>query len=737
RNPPPTVLSVFLFSCPHPVPSTVTSLQVDNLHTTRSLQVSWQEARGVADSYSLQVLDDRGGLVVNSSKAKGHTQHRFDGLTPGKKYRVLVQTVSGGVHSLAVSAEARTRPAAVTDLSVKANTTTTLSFCWSPPEGEFEYYDFFLYKGDDTLQERRRSQPSSQQCTFQGLRPGAAYRMVVVTRSGEQTNDSAVSARTVPAVVTSLKAQSGNRSDSLWVSWDRPRGELSRYLLSLYDPNGSQRAEEQLGSEGTEYIFSDLVPGRLYQAVVLSCSGDLTNRASALGRTAPRSPTSFLFGGITNTSLEITWSGPIGSDYDDFDLQWTPRDQLSIFNPYHTRTSGSRILRGMYPGRLYSFSLRTVSGATQPGATPTYSQPVHKSIRTKPEPVHGLHCRPQSSTSISCSWGPPNSDYDSYSIECLHQDSRTLVYSQRTGRDSTVYFITQLEPHKYYTVCVKVISDSMTSEAARDSVVTMIDRPPVPPISMRVNQKMTLVTRSSIFFTFNCSWFSDVNGAIKFFTVVVTESEDTENVQPMQQHPLPSYLDYKSNISIKSYQTSYFPSRCTEGPDSSSLTFDITVGTGMDSLGGTCDHKDKDLGSESTTDLQFFCDGPLKPKTAYRLSVRAFTQLFDEDKDGGGALPLYADTYLSLPVVTNADPLSGVIEGISAGMFLIAMMVAVTVLLVCRQKTRRGPLPVGQHTRRFIHSIDRWIGPASDILQLLYQTIVMNKELSQKARLFV
>lgn len=71
---------------------------------------------------------------------------------------------------------------------------------------------------------------------------------------------------------------------------------------------------------------------------------------------------------------------------------------------------------------------------------------------------------------------PPEADYDSYTIECLHQDSQTLVYSRRTGRDSSAYVITQLEPHKHYTVSVKVISAGTTSEEARGSVVTMIDR---------------------------------------------------------------------------------------------------------------------------------------------------------------------------------------------------------------------------------------------------------------------
>ncbi|XP_029289713.1 receptor-type tyrosine-protein phosphatase beta [Cottoperca gobio] len=674
------------------VPSAVTGLQVEDLLSTRSLQVSWQEALGVSDGYVLQLLDDR-GLVINSSQPSGHTRLRFDRLTPGKKYRVLVQTTSGGVHSPGVSAEAWTRPAAVTDLSIKVNTTTSLSFHWSPPDGEFDVYEIFLYKSDNSLQERRRGQSSSQQCSFQGLRPGAPYRMVVVTHSGEQSNQSAVWARTVPAAVLSLQTHCGNQSDALWVNWDRGGGDLSGYLLCLYDPDGTQPPGQQLGSEVTKFVFSGLVPGRLYRAEVLSLSGELSNRASALGRTAPRPPTSFLFGGVTNTSLEITWSGPLNSDYDDFDLQWTPQDRLSVINPYHSRTSGSRILRGMFPGRLYTFSLRSISGATEPreaaehgGATPTFSTPIHNSIRTKPERVHSLHCRPQSSTSISCSWGPPEADYDSYTIECLHQDSQVLVYSRRTGKDATGYLITQLEPHKRYSVSVKVISDHTTSEEARDSVVTMIDRPPVPPLSTRVSDRSTVVSMSSIFFKFNCSWFSDVNGAIKFFTVVVTESQGVGEEHPEQQHPLPSYLQYKSNSSIKSYQTSFFPSKCS---DSSSHSFELSVGTGMDSLGGSCHCRDPELEpADSNTGLDQFCDGPLKPKTAYRLSVRAFTQLFDEDKKDLSS-SLYSDTYLSLPVVTEAEPLSGVIEGVSAGMFLILMMVGVTALLVCIQKSRK------------------------------------------------
>lgn len=67
-------------------------------------------------------------------------------------------------------------------------------------------------------------------------------------------------------------------------------------------------------------------------------------------------------------------------------------------------------------------------------------------------------------------------DFDSYIVECLRQETRTMVYSQRTGQNTSSYIITHLEPHKRYSVSVKVMSEQTTSEEARDDTVTMIDR---------------------------------------------------------------------------------------------------------------------------------------------------------------------------------------------------------------------------------------------------------------------
>uniref|UniRef100_A0A672L275 protein-tyrosine-phosphatase n=1 Tax=Sinocyclocheilus grahami TaxID=75366 RepID=A0A672L275_SINGR len=662
------------------VPSSVTALQVENQRSTSSLLVSWQAGGGVYDSYRLQLLDDRGTLVSNSSQTAEASQHNFRQLTPGKKYCVVMQTISGGISSKNVTTEGRTCPATVNNLSILSNTTTSLSFRWDLPDGEFDGFDVFLYTRDESLHDQKTGMVNMQDCSFQNLQPGTLYKVVVLTRSGDQTNDTSIWARTVPAAVTYLRADSRRSSESLWLSWKQAGAEVSSYTLLIYNPDGTQQAEQSLGPESRSYTFQRLVSGRLYQAVVLTHSGDLTNRATTTGRTDPRPPVSFSFGEITNTSLEITWSSPEITDYDDFDLQWSPRDHLSVFNPYHSPTSGNRILKGMYPGRQYNISLRTVSGAGTNNTT--YSFPVYRSIRTKPERVQSLHCRPQNSTAICCSWSPPEADFDSYTIECLRKDSQRMVYSQRTLKENTVYLIKDLEPHKQYIVSVKVISDSMTSEAVMENVVTMIDRPPLP--STRVDENTVQVTKSTIFFQFNCSWFSDINGVVKFFTIIVTESDDSEHQQPYQLHPLPSYLDYRSNSSVKAYQTSFFPSHCDESQNTVQ-EFEICLGSGMESLGGRCDQKPS---TDASQRQAIFCDGQLKPKTAYRLSVRAFTQLFDENHEEFLS-PLYTDTYLSKPFMTDAEPLSGVIEGVSAGLFLIATMLGLIVLLICRQKVHK------------------------------------------------
>lgn len=93
----------------------------------------------------------------------------------------------------------------------------------------------------------------------------------------------------------------------------------------------------------------------------------------------------------------------------------------------------------------------------------------------EPDKIQHIRCRPQSSTAVSCSWTPPDSDYNGYDVECYHRDKKELVYSRRIEKGLVQHIIKDLEPDKKYLVAIKVISDTMTSDAVEDSVLTMID----------------------------------------------------------------------------------------------------------------------------------------------------------------------------------------------------------------------------------------------------------------------
>ncbi|KAM9335025.1 receptor-type tyrosine-protein phosphatase beta [Symphorus nematophorus] len=687
-------------------PAAVTALQADNDHTTHSLTVSWERPVGVYDGYSLQLLDEAGGIVANRSASVESRSERLEGLTSGKWYRVRMVTLSGGVPSLEATAEGQTRPAAVSNLTVTSSNTSSLSFSWRRSDGQVDIYDLSLYSVTEATANHRpeaagsrkehhqmvgelvdlqKVGPAADSCVFSGLQAGRLYRLQVVSWSRGMSSDSSVLARTVPSSVSSLEVQSSGRTDRLTVSWLYGEGSWSSYQVVLYDVSGATLGAQTLGAEHTSHLFTGLIPGRLYRAEVITHSGELTNEISALGRTSPDPPTHLsVKQGPTNDTIKLSWSGPASGDYDSFILQWTPLDRLSVTQTHLT----GHIVGGMFPGRQYNFTVATISGGGATAGPMVQSQPIQRSVRTSPSPLKYIHCFPLSSSSLSCSWSPPLADFDSYEVECRRHDDGELTSALRLAGGVTAVTLDHLEAYRKYSVTVRVSSAGQTSPPATHTTVTMIDRPPVPPTSVRVSERSSKVTASSILFRFNCSWFSDANGAVRYFTVIVAESDANEMLQPEQRHPLPSYRDYISNSSVRAYQTAYFSSRCPQDADTSAgQVVEVNLGAGGDRLGGTCDHyHDDDLYLSDS--YGGFCDGPLKAKTSYRLSVRAFTRLFDENHREF-LQPLFTDTFLSSPLRTHAEPLGGVVEGLSAGMFLIGMMVAVVSLLVYRQRLRK------------------------------------------------
>nr|ACN64933.1 protein tyrosine phosphatase [Danio rerio] len=651
-------------------PSTVTGLRADNELSTHSLLVSWNSAVGVHDGYRLWLLDDGDTNIHNASVPPASRHHLFENLTPGRRYKAHVRTLSGTAESKDVVAEGQTRPSAVSALHVCSNTSSDLSFCWASAVGWVDGYELYLYDRDETLHYHRTLGSDALGWSFTLLQPGTRYKMTITSKGGKLSNQSSVWAHTAPASVPELHVENQGQTDSLLLSWTPAPGGLTGYSVTV------DGREQRVGPEVTQVVFHSLVAGRLYLATVQTWSEDLSNSTTAVGRTVPAAPSSVSVS-CSGGSVDMKWHVPDTGDYEDFEVTWFPQDTLYIS---HLRPT-QRILEGLHPGRLYNISLCTVSGKRH--SPVTYSCPVYHTIRTPPLPAPSIHCFPLSSTSVSCSWTPPHSDFDGFVVQCHRQGSGKAVYTHTLGNHTLSQRFDRLEPFKNYTIYVAVMSGDKQSSTVKNSVITMIDRPPVPPVTVRVNEHSAVITHFTIRFKFNCSWFSDANGAIRYFTIIATESNDVDNGLPEQRHPLPSYLDYRQNHSIKAYQTGYFHSTCAEGSDGKVQVFEINLGAGMKHLGGACK-----LDPESIQHGSHLCDGPLRSRTSYRLSVRAFTQLFDEE-NREFPHPLYTDTYLSLPLLTQSAPRSGLTGGITAAMFLITMVLALTALLIYRKRAHK------------------------------------------------
>uniref|UniRef100_A0A8C4R8J1 protein-tyrosine-phosphatase n=1 Tax=Eptatretus burgeri TaxID=7764 RepID=A0A8C4R8J1_EPTBU len=631
------------------VPGRVRGLYTDIQYSVNSLTVRWHASIGDVDTYTMHLFGDGGQLLQNVTVPPTVMEHTFRSLTPGMRYTVKVCAVSGELQSNEMKVEGQTVPATVFGLAGKNMGFGELEASWKRAQGHADYYMIQLLLPNGTIIFSNLLSIEITSYLYSGLVPGRTYHLRLFSMSGELfSSPSTQSATTVPGSVTDISVSNKNTTNGLWLAWRDAVGDKDFYEILLKNPDNSLQEKIQTGPQSNQCSFYGLTPGRLYSICIGAHSRHLVNETLTSGRTIPNSPKSVTFSNISTTTANLRWELPVApTDYDGFSINYTPEHPgISIRTiPVKGRrslgssTSTSRFVQGLYPGRYYRFSVQTVSGL----AVQTFSAPSFVFIRTYPKIPVEFRCRPENSTAVSCSWSEPNSELDGYILSCVQTEHGRSTTHYFNRRHYTSFVFKHLEPHKHYNLSLTSYSGKRHSLTAYESVVTMIDRPPLPCSACRVSENYTHVLTTAIHVNISCNWFSEVHGEIKYFSIIVYESGDTRELRPELRETFPSYWDYNSNSSLKTFETRPFPNTCGRGH----RMFSIVVGN--EDSGVVCDQ----------TDSQ--CHGPLKPKTQYRFSVRAFTFL-GKSPDLRGSL--YSDTFYSLPIVTAAEPLwPGMIGG--------------------------------------------------------------------------
>ncbi|XP_078472009.1 receptor-type tyrosine-protein phosphatase beta-like isoform X1 [Lampetra planeri] len=375
--------------------------------------------------------------------------------------------------------------------------------------------------------------------------------------------------------------------------------------------------------------------------------------------------------------MTISW--PTNTwDVDYFTVILNETTNTSVTHTLNVSSSPAT-LTYLVPGSNYSASVVSHSGRN---ATPSDII----SDRTYPATVRDFYCFKYSTENISCSWSLPIGVWSLMYLEVINGNTlmQTVSISNEEPFFITIYpagdpiveqqglgttnrtfaMLGRLNSNTEYQVNITTHSGDLYSETVQGNANTYVGAPPLDPNTVVITTVQNQVTLSSLTVSFSCSWFQNTNGDLKYYTVIVKQSEGTQVESPEKRWPMSTYYD---NGSTDAYQVEdrVYPSECSN----SNSTANVQIGTGR-SNGN-------------------FYDAPLKQNTSYRLSFRVYTYLPNARSIRAGGVAIYTDTLYSPPLRTLAGGIESSVSivGPVVGGLLGALVIIVGgVLLYIRRE---------------------------------------------------
>lgn len=83
------------------------------------MSVRWIAGQGVCDAFSVLLQDEKGLELRNVTLPRVSLKYEFTQLTPGRKYHILIHTMSGGIQSKGVVSLTRTSESFISLFNVK------------------------------------------------------------------------------------------------------------------------------------------------------------------------------------------------------------------------------------------------------------------------------------------------------------------------------------------------------------------------------------------------------------------------------------------------------------------------------------------------------------------------------------------------------------------------------------------------------------------------------------------
>ncbi|XP_035250931.1 receptor-type tyrosine-protein phosphatase eta-like isoform X11 [Anguilla anguilla] len=431
-------ISVYQYTKPERV-----SPAVSNRGTNDTIEVTWKPPLGNVEKYMVNLTSNYGD---NQSMVVSYIvpSPLFSGLTPGRKYTVVVTTISGPFAEDSEPVSCATWPYPILGLNATTINTTVVVLHWHRPQGYQLGYSYRVETSCCMPTPRNQTEKNSMatitdqnsMATITDLIPGTNCSFTVYSQVQNAIEGEPISVYqyTKPERVSPAVSNRGT-NDTIEVTWMPPLGNVEKYMVNLTSNYGDNQ------SVVVSYIvpsplFSGLTPGRKYTVVVTTISGPFAEDSEPVSNaTYPNPPGAIHAEEQTTDSITISWGRPQGMDLGQY--------SFIIFcqphqNGQNESTNNTAVLENLTSGTLYNISVVTV------GPMGYHSSAATAGIYTRPYPILGLNATTINTTVVVLHWHRPQGYQQGY-LYRVETSGCTSAPRNQTEQDSMAT-ITGLTP---------------------------------------------------------------------------------------------------------------------------------------------------------------------------------------------------------------------------------------------------------------------------------------------------
>ncbi|XP_078471874.1 receptor-type tyrosine-protein phosphatase beta-like [Lampetra planeri] len=387
---------------------------------------------------------------------------------------------------------------------------------------------------------------SASNFTFTGLVPGRYYSIsVTVNCTGgsyvsDTVYDSTLTSYTIVTIINKTMT-------SITVSWMTSLPNAYYYWIYMTETI-SGRQIYYLFSFSNTYTLTNLVPGMNYSVYVTAYNGTSSQISDVVMDSTLSSYTLVTITNKTMTSITISCMTSLPNAY--FYWNYMTETMSGYVNYYLYSYSNTYTFTNLVPGRNYSVSVTAYHGSSSQISDVVMD-------RTLPPKVNAS-VLVKTTTTMTISWPTNPWDVD-YFIVILNETTNTSVTHTLNVSSSPATF-TYLVPGSNYSA--SVVSHSGRNATPSDKIsdrtypatvrgfycfkysteniscswslpigvwsllyLEVINAPPPVPNTVTITTVQNQVTLSSLTVYFSCSWFQNTNGDLKYYTVIVKQSE--------------------------------------------------------------------------------------------------------------------------------------------------------------------------------------------------------------------